>query len=116
MMEWNVYHYDTNTRKIEPYNVLYRMEPFIKDLKKKYKDKEDFAEQLRKELMYHYWSRCEWEIVVSAWCGGDGKEARKIDVYSQIMMNWQPFVDYCWNFHAQEKSEVKPMVNIDMKG
>lgn len=103
-MEWYVYYYDPNGRAIKAYNVLgnSRIKAFIRELKKKYKDsKDDFAEKLQSELMYHYWSRSQWEIILLAWCGGDGSEARKIDAYDQIKMNWNQFIDYCWNYNAR---------------
>lgn len=101
-MEWYVYYYDMNEKRIEPYNVLggKRMPELIKRLRKKFNDsKEGFSEELRVELMRHYWSRSEWEIIISAWCGGDGCEETKIDVYDQVKMNWNSFIDYCWNYN-----------------
>lgn len=103
-MEWYVYYHDFNGKEIKPYNVLGSkyIREFIQKAKKKYRgSKEVFTEELRKELMYRFWSKSEWEIVVSAWCGGDGNEAIKIDVYDQIRLNWQPFVDYCWSYDGK---------------
>lgn len=95
--EWNVYYYDINRKEIKTYNIMNHLEPFIKDLKKKKLSKEEFEKELNSELMYHYWSKAEWEILIRAWVGGSGKEEIKIDVYSQIKMNWNHFVNYCWN-------------------
>ncbi len=99
-MEWYVYYYDINGKKIKPLNVLGGyMQEFIQEIKKKHKSsKNAFAEELNKELMHRFWGRAEWEVVISAWCGGNGDEAIKIDVYNQIKLNWQSFVDYCWSF------------------
>lgn len=30
-------------------------------------------------------------------CGGGDKEAIKIDIYSQVMLNWDKFVEYVWD-------------------
>lgn len=107
-MQWYVYYFNFNANKIEKYNVLNsHVEEYIKKLKKKVKTKEEFAEELRRELMYRYWSKCEWEIVINGWPSRDGKEAEKIDVYDQIMMNWEQFVDYCWNFHHKYQRNAK---------
>lgn len=98
-MKWNVYYYDINKRKIEIWNVFEHgsFVKYIKEHLKKYKTKEEFADKLKSELMYYYWSKSEWEIIISPWVGGDReKDSVKIDVYDQIMLNWELFVDYVW--------------------
>ena len=57
----------------------------------------DFAMQLRREVMYYFWSKCEWEVLISPWVGGNDVEERKVDVAWQIMNHWDVFVDYTWN-------------------
>lgn len=103
-MEWYVYTYDINSRKMRKYNILANREADIKNIKQKSNSKDEFSELLRKEMMYHYWSRSEWEIIISAWCGGDGSEEAKIDVFDQLQMNWGAFVDYCWNEETENVS------------
>jgi hypothetical protein len=63
---------------------------------KKRKNREEFAEGLRRSLMYYLWSKCEWEVLVSPWCGSRNKQSLKIDAYWQIMNNWDVFLDYVW--------------------
>ena len=46
--------------------------------------------------MYYFWSKCEWEVLISPWVGGNDEEI-KVDVAWQIMNNWDVFVDYTWN-------------------
>ena len=58
--------------------------------------KEQFAERLKANLMYYFWSKAEWEVVISAWVGGDA--LKKIDVYTQVMNNFDVFLDYVWSF------------------
>ena len=53
--------------------------------------------QLRREVMYYFWSKYEWEVLISPWVGGNDDEERKVDVAWQIMNNWDVFVDYTWN-------------------
>lgn len=49
--------------------------------------------------MYWFWSKCEYEIVISPWVGRNKEEAEvKIDIYDQVMLNFNRFVDYCWSF------------------
>lgn len=43
----------------------------------------EFKEFVEKELMYRYWSRCQYEVIIS-----DGQnEGHKIDVYEQVRHN-----------------------------
>lgn len=99
-MQWNVYYHDINRDEICTYNIFEHgsfLEYVIKAAKK-YKNKDEFAEQLKRELFYYFGSKAEWEIIITSWCGGDReKNAIKIDVYNQVMNNWQIFVDYVWN-------------------
>lgn len=95
-MTWNVFYYNFNEGKIESYNVLKGRESFIKKLKSRSASKENFAKKLRSEMMYYYWSKAEWEVLISPWCAGGEAEEIKIDVFDQINLNWDRFVDYCW--------------------
>lgn len=99
-MEWNVYRYDFNRKEIVIFNIFIHSEfkTRVESHLKKCDNKEEFAEQLRKELIYVYWSRSEYEILIRAWCGGYGDEEVKVDIYSQVKLNWDRFVDYCWSF------------------
>lgn len=51
---------------------------------------EAYEQILNRECMYYYWSKCEWEVIVSAWPPRDGSD-KKIDVYSQLKANWEQF-------------------------
>lgn len=99
-MEWNVYYFNINQRKIETFNI-FDHRTFVKYVKKHIKEcktKEEFAEKLKSELMYYFGFKAEWEILISPWVGGDRKEDTiKIDVYNQVMINWNVFSDYVWN-------------------
>lgn len=104
-MEWMVYYFDMNRQKMATYNAL-TCEKDIKKLLKKCDTKSEFAEELRKEMMYQYWSKAEWEIVISPWCGGTAEEsAEKIDIYSQLKLNWDKLVDYCWSFKCTRSAK-----------
>ena len=103
-MEWNVYTYNFNARKVEPHNI-FKHSGFIKDCQKALKefkdDKEQFIEAVRRSLMYYYWSKCEWEIVISDFPPRPDFPDAKVDVYDQIRLNWDVFVDYLWE-HRNE--------------
>lgn len=96
-MEWNALYYNYNANQMEPHNVLRGREDFIRKMKKKFPAKEDFAKELRSEMQYRYWSKAEWEIVLTPLVGSRENADRKIDVFDQLLLNWDKFVDYCWN-------------------
>lgn len=104
---------------------LYFMEGLI-DAKKKYgKGFKQFSSRVRDILRYSYWFKCEYETVITSWPPyidkkeflrlkeeydkriNEGKEfyrsdvrcdvGYKIDVYMQVMMNWDKFIEYVWN-------------------
>ena len=102
-MKWAVYYHAVNSDEIKTFNIFEHcgFREKFRDAVKKYKDKESFADELKSCLVYHFWSKCEWEVVVSAWCGGSAEI--KIDVYDQVMSNWDVFVDYCWEHRKDMK-------------
>lgn len=104
MLEWNVYVGDFNARKIREHNVFdhWRFLEDCRDNAKKNKnDRATFVYQLKNDLMYYYWSKSEWEIVVTSWPPRDNYGDIKIDVYDQVVMNWDKFADYVWE-HKEE--------------
>lgn len=112
MLQWNVYIGDFNSGRIEPHNIFDHRR-FVEDCKKaakKYSGKEDpeadfkeFSESVRKDLRYYYWSKCEWEIILTGWPPSDRFKSEKIDVYDQIMMNWDVFIRYLWDNRKELK-------------
>ena len=98
-LEWNVFVEDFNNKKIRAYNIFnhYGFMSDCKDAwKKSKKNFDEFAETIRKSLMYYYWSKCEWEIILSDWPPSGLFKEEKVDVYQQIMLNWGPFINYLW--------------------
>ena len=102
MLEWNVFVEDINRREIIEYNI-FNHGSFIagvKNLEKSRPNRKEFEEQLNRLLRYYFWSKCEWEIVLSEWPPPRQKKeyvkSRKIDVYDQIKLNWDFFVSYVW--------------------
>lgn len=126
-MIWHVYVENTRTKRIEIYNI-FEHASFKKDIEKAYaicKTKDEFVKQLEKSLMYYFWSKCEWEVIITEWpthirlrevdrlqnekneyyekwghlphsLGVNLSVAEKIDVYDQVKLNWSAFVDYTW--------------------
>lgn len=107
MLTWNVYIGNHNRNEIAVYNV-FAHGGFVGDCiaaaKKCKNDKAVFADELNKSLMYYYWSKCEWETVLSLWPPRDDCHDRKIDVYDQIKMNWDHFVNYVWDNREELKA------------
>ena len=123
-----MYYHNFNGKSIEKFNVFAHSR-FLENVKKNLKKcetKEEFAEELRKDLAYYFWSKAEWEVVITPWVPHItmseldrlNKEredsfkkynrepyslyvnpdvGEKIDVYEQIMLNWDLFVDYVWS-------------------
>lgn len=104
MLEWYVYDYDYNQNKIEPFNV-FEHGRFYEDCKRnarKNKDNYDaFIKQLRMDLAYYFWSKSEWEVVIIPWTSRSDPCSLKVDVYEQVMLNWEKFADYVCE-HAVE--------------
>lgn len=99
-MTWLVKNFDQNAQKITDYDVLKYREDEIKKLKKKCSTKEEFAEELRRELMWSYWSKCEWELIIELtednhillkpWVGCRDEEYN-IDVTDDTSFDWKGF-------------------------
>lgn len=85
MNKFNVLLWDFNTDSLQYYDVL----PYLRDCYKKSKQKpktlEELKEFIRKESLYRYWSRCEYEMILTGW--PVQKKDYKLDVHEQIMMN-----------------------------
>lgn len=99
MLEWNVFYYSINQHTIEKMNI-FRHSGFneaVQKLLKTETNRISFEEELRRELMYVFWSRAEYEVIISPWGFKEGCEELKVDIYSQVMMNWSQFVDYVWD-------------------
>lgn len=97
-MKWNVYHYNVNHQKIEVFNIFEHgsFVKYIKEAIEECEEKNSFAERLKSELRYFFWGKVECEIIISPWCGNKNPDEIKIDVFDQVMNNFDIFVDYVW--------------------
>ena len=101
--EWNVFYYDINKNKITTYNIFKHsgFNKYVEKALETSKTKEEFAETLRRELMYYFWSKAEWELVIELdednhiflipWCGCRSPEEIKIDVTNDTRFDWRGF-------------------------
>lgn len=128
---WFVFAEDGPGNDIVPVNLFEYNWVFLQDLvriKRKYgKDFVKFADSVRSALMHEYWSRCEYETIITTWpsyvtkaevarmakeieererqwpgsssgiVGVDLHAGVKIDVYTQVMLNWDSFIKYLWD-------------------
>lgn len=102
-LSWKVKNYFCNSNKVWDYDVLQYREDQIKKLKKKCATKEEFAEAMRREMMWQYWSRCQYEVIVEIdennriwlkpWVGCIDPESVKIDVTDDETFDWRGFAE-----------------------
>ena len=127
-LEYYVYYYNFNSRSIKKFNI-FNHGRFLEDVKKDLREcetKKEFAEELYKDLIYYFWSKADWEVVITPWTPyitiselnrlNEEREkilkkydieprrlyvnpevGEKIDIYDQVMLNWDLFVDYVWS-------------------
>lgn len=137
VLEWNVFRHDINKSKIVTFNIFdhWKFNEDVQKSLKKFKDKDEFAEHLRRDLMYYFWSKYEYEVVITTfppyitmdelnrvnyerWLHKDKygtdfvqinvtpNTGIKIDIYEQVMNNWSIFLDYVWNSKQHRKKRV----------
>ena len=99
-MRWEVKYHNFNKDEIETINILRYAEDTIKEFKKKSNSKEEFDKLLDIEMMWRYWSKCEWEIIItkdndriylSPWLVS--RSNHTIDVTDDSSFDWKTFAD-----------------------
>ena len=66
-------------------------------------DKASFAQKLKAELRYYFWSKAEWELVIeitennriylNPWCGCKNPQKTRIDVTDEPSFDWRSFAE-----------------------
>lgn len=102
---WNIYYHNFNRDKIEEFNVFHHTS-FMEDVKKIFKefkkseDKNAFTERIDRELHYYFWSKSEWEVIITKidgkiilypWAGSKTKDT--LDVTNTTDFNWIEFYE-----------------------
>lgn len=110
-MIWNVYVEDFNRKQIGTYNIFNHYS-FNEDVKKAYKHHKDdfhaFSQAVKNSLMYYFWSKCEWEVILSDWPPSKQFDSLKVSAYDQVMMNWDVFIQYVWKMtHTRKNAKIK---------
>ena len=102
-MKWTVKHYDYNIPAITDYDLFPYFEEFLLKLKKQKLTREEFAKEIKSELVYLYWSKCEYEIFIEKendgriyllpHCGGREKDVPFLDVTDDTSFDWKGFAE-----------------------
>ncbi len=111
MKKFNVIVYNINSKQFETYDIIPYLVSQYQKATSKPKTFDEFKDFVKNESMYQWWSRCEYEIILSPWPyvsspsekydkkGEDDieawkehwkkhlKECKKIDVYYQVRIN-----------------------------
>lgn len=119
-MQWNVFLNDPNNKSIKEWNI-FTHQSFAQDINaalNKCVSKSDFERQCRSSALYHFWSKSEYEVVITSWPPYITREeaaqfksdelpkyraaieletGSKISVFNQLWINWDAFVSYCWS-------------------
>lgn len=93
-LEWNVIWYSSNQNQVKEINV-FQHSGFLESVAKLIKemDYDTFQDKLRREAMYYFWSKFEYEVLVTDLLGNG---ETKIDIYYQLKLNWDKFSEYVW--------------------
>lgn len=104
-MKWMAYYYSINRDEIKEFNIFdyRRFREDVQKLAKKRIKKEDFKESLRKEVLYYFWSKCEWELVIEVaennhiflkpWCGCLEPDKVKVNITDDKSFDWKGFAE-----------------------
>lgn len=94
MISYNVITWEFNSDSIEFYDIMPYLYHKYEQLEKKLSF-DELKEFIDKEARYMYWSRCEWEVIVTGW--PQQKNTYKLDVYEQIKMNLDVIAELMWD-------------------
>ena len=137
-LSWNVFRYnrkDIETFNIFDHSSFYK--EVVNIIKNCPQSKEVFKDEIIGILRYYYWCKCEHEIIITTfptYVSDEGLKKmetnrdkviqkygyckfvqpylnteRKVDIYMQVMMNIDHFIDYLWS-HKEEIKELSEEV------
>lgn len=83
---YKVISWDFNSDNIEYYDIMpFLIDSYKKIKKNKPKTFDEIKEFIINESRYRFWSRCEYEVIITGW--PKQKREVKIDIFDQIMKN-----------------------------
>ena len=98
-LKWYAFYQELNSNKLIYTNVL--SQDLIEDILKRVKSKSKYRkidsyitlrEAIKSYLMWRYWCKSEYEVIVSNWGGKDFEE--KIDIWYQLEPNLDRITEY----------------------
>lgn len=95
-MEWYVLNYDSNSKQIYQFNIFDNW-GFKTDVEILVREKlpfDKFCEKLERIVMYHFWSRREYEISAGDLWEKDLNNYKRIDVAFQVAPNIKALATY----------------------
>lgn len=97
--EWYVFVSDFNAKRIKTFNVFHSHNFLIgcKESFRKYKLPEQYGElveSIKHNAIYSFWCKSEYEIIITELMDRSDFNEMKTDVYQQLMLNWESFVEY----------------------
>lgn len=103
-MIWNVFLFGHRTGAIEVFNIFNHSD-FKAAIEKLLatdltNDSEVFTKKVDEILLYYFWSKCNYEIMLTN-CYSHSP-SRKVDVYEQISINLTQFINYILSFKEEE--------------
>lgn len=104
---WNVIYKDVPGRKISTYNV-FRHTGMVEEIRiafRRHKEKKAFAKELERIIDFSFQCNEAWKFYAYSL---EGRTRQKVSVYSQIMDNWNAFLDYVWNAKEYKMFSRKP--------
>ena len=92
---WNVFYHNSNAKKIEFFNIFdhWRFREGVEKALKKSKTREELEGAVKSELMRCFWSKYEWEVLITTFPANENATI-KVDVYWQVINNFDRFIDY----------------------
>lgn len=85
--------WDFNHDKMTPYDVMPSLLKAYNNTKKKPVTDDDIKAFIISESRYMFWSKCEYETILSSWPPRENGNTHKMDVHEQLMMNIDSVVE-----------------------
>lgn len=83
---YKVISWDFNSDNIEYYDIMpFLIDSYKRIKKNKPKTFDEIKEFIINESRYRFWSRCEYEVIITGW--PKQKREVKMDIFDQIMKN-----------------------------
>lgn len=101
-LKWNVMYHDFNSDSFKYYNIFEHggFNMYIRKHLKESATKMEFTEKIKCELRYYFWSKAEWEmiitkidnrIIMTPW--GGSRNVPELDVTDKTDFDWILFYD-----------------------